>query len=428
MQYENRNARAHKRFVGLCVAVGMGYVMFLIFLFIAIICFSFSTGVYGLYFLLVLKTSKKSEYLQLIRKAVAKELSPQQLPVVSILIPAYNEEKVISRKIRSIAALDYPREKTEVILIDDGSTDNTVEIAQQMFSTLNLPGKIIRNGKKIGVNASYNKGVEESKGDWILTTDADVTFDHDALTRGAKILSHLEKAGGISARMISVSSDHTAAVLIQNSYQSFYDSMLIAESAMYSTFPAYSPFTLLRKSAFSPLPPTHGSSDGNISLATIKKGLQFLYVPEILFYEPIPLRVAEQRRQKVRRACRLIQSTLANRDMLFNGKYKSFGRIIFPLRFAMMVICPVALVIGFAAMVVGTIYLSIALPPLLILLFSFCTFLGMKSVLRELNVFSSFVAHQFYLIMGLFLSQKSAAAWRPPERSEMITASQSRLC
>jgi cellulose synthase/poly-beta-1,6-N-acetylglucosamine synthase-like glycosyltransferase len=396
--------------------------MFHILLFIAVTCFSFSAGVYGLYFFLVFRTSKKNEYLKLIKKALEKELSSQQLPMVSILIPAYNEEEVISRKMRNIAALDYPLEKTEVLLIDDGSTDNTVKIAQRMFRELDLPGKIIRNGKRIGVNASYNRGVEESKGDWILTTDADVTFDHDALMKGVNILSYLENAGGISAKIVPVSTDHTAAVLIENTYKPFYDSMLIAESAIYSTFPGYSCFMLLRKTAFSPLPPMHGSSDGNISLAIIRKGMQFLYVPDILFYEPIPITVTEQRRQKIRRACRLLQSTLANRDMLFQDKYKSFGKIIFPLRFAMMVLCPIAFVIGFATMILGTIYLSIALPLFLIFIFLFCAFLGMKLKLPGLNFFSSFVAHQYYLIMGLFLSQKKLAAWRPPERSEMTNA------
>jgi hypothetical protein len=222
--------------------------------------------------------------------------------------------------------------------------------------------------------------------------------------------------------MVPVSNDLTAAVLIENAYRNFFDSMLIAESAIYSTFPGYTCFALLRKSAFSPLPLGYGSSDGNISLATIRKGLQFLYVPDILFYEPISITVTEQRRQKIRRACRLLQSTLANRDMLFKDKYKSFGKIIFPLRFAMMVLCPIAFFIGFAAMVLGTIYLSMALSLFAIFMFSFCTFLGMKLRIRKLNVFSSFVAHQFYLMMGLFLSQKKVAVWRPAERSEMTNA------
>jgi hypothetical protein len=52
---------------------------------------------------------------------------------------------------------------------------------------------------------------------------------------------------------------------IERSYRDFYNTMLVAESALYSTFPGHGEFTLLRKSAFAPMPPGYGSSDGNIS-------------------------------------------------------------------------------------------------------------------------------------------------------------------
>ena len=393
--------------------------MFYILLSIALICFSLFIVIYVLYFLLVIRTSKKKEYLKLIENAFKKDLSLQQLPNVSILVPTYNEEKVISRKLQNIAALDYPREKIEVILVDDCSTDKTLEVAQRIFNELNLPGKIIKNGKRGGVNASYNRGVAESKGNLILMTDADVTIDHDALIKGVKIFKYLKNLGGITGKMVPVSSDVTAAVLIENSYRSFFDSMLMAESAIYSTFPGYTCFTLLKKSAFSPLPLQYGSSDGNVSLATIRKGLKFLYIPGILFYEPIAFKVTEQRRQKIRRAARLIQSTLANKDMLFKDNYGSFGKIIFPLRFAMMIISPILFFIGFTAMLLGTIYLSMSFALFLVFLFLICTFLGAKINVHILNVFSTFVVHQFYLLMGLFFSQKRVATWSPAERSRL---------
>jgi len=369
--------------------------------------------------LLVVKTSKKKEYLWLIQNAFEKQLYSQQLPNVSILVPAYNEAEVISRKLQNIAALDYPREKIELILIDDCSTDKTFDIAERAFGGLNYPGKIIKNCKRMGVNACYNKGVAESKGDLILMTDADVMIEHDALMKGVKIFNNLKNLGGITGKMVPVSNNLTAAVLIENAYRSFFDSMSMAESAIYSTFPGYTCFTLLKKSAFSPLPLQYGSSDGNISLATIRRGLKFLYVPSILFYEPIAVKVTEQRRQKIRRAARLMQSALANKDMLFKDDYKLFGKIIFPLRFAMMMICPILFFVGFTAMLLGAVYLSMTFALFLLFLFPFFTFLGARIKVHKLNVVSSFIVHQFYLLMALFLSQKRVAVWRPAERSEM---------
>jgi len=394
--------------------------MFYILLSVAIICFSLFVAIYGFYFLLVFKTSKKKEYLRLIEKALEKELAVHELPNVSILVIAYNEEEVISRKLQNIAALDYPREKLEVILVDDCSTDKTAEIAQRMFNELNLAGKIVKNGERMGVNASCNRGVAESKGDLILPTDADVTVNNDALIKGVKILKHLKNLGGITGKIVPVSDDVTAAVLIEKSYRNFFDEMSLAESAIYSTFPGNGASTILKKSAFLPMP-SHGSTDGNISLTTIRRGLKFLYIPNILFYEPIAYKFNEQRRQKVRRAARLIKSTLANKDILFKGNYKSFGKVIFPLRFAMMVVCPLLFFIGVTAILFAIVFASVTLALLLTFLFSFLTYLGVKTSVHKLNVFSTFVIHQFYLLIGLFFSQKRTVVWRPPERSEMTS-------
>jgi len=62
--------------------------------------------------------------------------SDSELPKVSIIIPAYNEEKSIGRTIESILASDYPKNKFEVIVVDDGSKDNTLKIAKKYQSNL----------------------------------------------------------------------------------------------------------------------------------------------------------------------------------------------------------------------------------------------------------------------------------------------------
>jgi cellulose synthase/poly-beta-1,6-N-acetylglucosamine synthase-like glycosyltransferase len=375
--------------------------------------------VYLLYFLLVLRTRKKTEYLTLIGKALDEQLDPLILPYVSIIIPTFNEEDVISRKLQNIAALDYPREKIEILVIDDCSTDKTVEIAQVMFDKLQLSGKVVKKSTRSGVNSSYNLGFTESKGELILTTDADVTFDADALVKAVKVLKAFKNAGGITGKMVPVSKCSTSAVTIENLYRGFFDHMSVAESAIYSTFPGYTCFTLLKKSAFAPLPLHYGSSDGNISFATIRKGLKFLYVPSIVFYEPISFKVREQIKQKIRRATRLIQSTLANKDLIFKAKYESFGRIILPLRFAMMTVLPILFFVGIIAIFLAFLQLSMVIALLFMGFLLLCIFVGALTRLPLLSLLSSFVFHQFYLLVGLFLSWKGAAVWKPIDRGKV---------
>jgi len=60
-------------------------------------------------------------------------LNPKKKPFVSIIVPAYNEEKTILRTLQSVSEIDYPKEKMEVFVVDDGSKDKTGEIIKKFI-------------------------------------------------------------------------------------------------------------------------------------------------------------------------------------------------------------------------------------------------------------------------------------------------------
>ena len=95
--------------------------------------------------------------------------SKKSKPVVSVIIPAYNEANYISDCIRSVLSVDYPRDKLEVIVVDDGSKDDTYKIAKS------LEGGPVRVFKKKngGKGAALNFGIGKSNGEFIATMDAD---------------------------------------------------------------------------------------------------------------------------------------------------------------------------------------------------------------------------------------------------------------
>lgn len=190
---------------------------------------------------------------------------------------------------------------------------------------------------RTGVNGCYNRGFNEAKGAFIVTTDADVTVDHDALLKSIKVIENLPNIGGVTSRMEMVSSGQTNAAMIETPYRDFYDRMSVTESAIHSTFPGYTNFAMIRRSAFPTMPLDYGSTDGNISLAIVRKGLRYICVPSIIFREPIVVKVKEQLRQKTRRAARQIQAAFSNLDLLFSQRSGMFGRLIFPLRLLMMI-------------------------------------------------------------------------------------------
>ncbi len=104
-------------------------------------------------------------------------LSKDNLPTVSILIPAYNEEKTIAGTIQSVLNLDYPKDKKEIIVLDDGSKDNTAIIASS------FKGIKVITKQNSGKADSLNSGINIAKNEFIIVVDADSYHERDALIK-----------------------------------------------------------------------------------------------------------------------------------------------------------------------------------------------------------------------------------------------------
>lgn len=118
--------------------------------------------------LTVLKRSKTN-------KPVAPTPNVAYEPTVSILIPAHNEDQVIDKLLQQMTQLTYPKNKLEIIMIDDASTDKTGIIADK-YSEHNSFIKVLHRDKKIGGKgkaSALNDGIKLSKGEILLFFDAD---------------------------------------------------------------------------------------------------------------------------------------------------------------------------------------------------------------------------------------------------------------
>lgn len=98
-------------------------------------------------------------------------------PLVSVVMPAYNEERYIVQSIRSILDMDYPADRLDIIIVDDGSADNTYRVAKA-FEGKNLRVLTKENG---GKGAALNFGIRHAKGEFVATMDADSYLTKDAL-------------------------------------------------------------------------------------------------------------------------------------------------------------------------------------------------------------------------------------------------------
>ncbi len=111
------------------------------------------------------------------KNSIWKQTQIKNFPAVSIIIPAYNEGSTIGNTLKNLLNLNYPKNKTELIVVDDGSTDETYRNAVK-FKNKNV--KIFRkvNGGKA---SALNFGIKESKNDFVVVIDADSELDKDAL-------------------------------------------------------------------------------------------------------------------------------------------------------------------------------------------------------------------------------------------------------
>ena len=103
-------------------------------------------------------------------------------PELSIVIPAYNEETLITSTLECLQNYFSARpEPYEIIVVDDGSQDKTVEAVKQLQKN-NLVLRLLVNSHNMGKGFSIRRGVLESRGQFIIFTDADLPYELDAIT------------------------------------------------------------------------------------------------------------------------------------------------------------------------------------------------------------------------------------------------------
>lgn len=174
-------------------------------------------------------------------------------PRVTLIIPAYNEEPWIERKIRNALALDYPRDRMQILVASDGSTDNTVEIASR-FSSQGV--EVTRYSEHAGKMATLNRAVAQSSGEILVVTDANALLDPDALQR---LVPHFADRGvGCVSGDRSCLSTGSPATRGEGLYWRYEAWIKRSESRYRSCLGAYGQLYAVRRSLFPFIP---GTSD-----------------------------------------------------------------------------------------------------------------------------------------------------------------------
>ena len=197
-------------------------------------------------------------------------------PTISLIIAAYNEEKVIAQKIENCLALDYPKDKLEIIVASDGSTDNTNEIVTR-YQTQGV--KLVALETNRGKSAAQNQAVVEAKSDIVIFTDADVMLHPSAVSKIIKNFAD-EKVGCVIGKITYLNIGDTSISEGEGIYWK-YEQFLRYKESVIGNFTMGNGFMAIRSELFKPLNP-HVGEDFVLPIRTAMSGYRVVYEPEAI--------------------------------------------------------------------------------------------------------------------------------------------------
>jgi biofilm PGA synthesis N-glycosyltransferase PgaC len=266
------------------------------------------------------------------RFAEKKRVCPKILPGVSVLIPAYNEGDSLRKTVNSLLEMDYPKNKLELIVIDDTSTDDTGGIARR----LEKEGKIrlLTNRKNSGKAYSLNRALKISRHEIIACIDADSTVEPDILKKlvsamdDDKIASVTPALKVLKPRNILEKIQHAEYLLniFLRKSLSFIDSIHVTPGV----------FSIYRKSVLEEVggfDEKNLTEDMEIALSIQNAGYRIENRLDAISYTICPSSLKDLFKQRLRWYRGALQNTVKYRHMIFRRKYGNLGIFLLPFNF-----------------------------------------------------------------------------------------------
>ncbi len=298
-----------------------------------VLCLTILTGTLVLYHHLLyplllrwLAAKRAVPELELPKRGFVQGPKDETLPLISLLMPAHDEEAVIAEKIRNLAALDYPHERLEIYLICDGCNDETAQIARKTHrepECAHLRLTIIEKTNNGGKLAILNEWVPNMAGSLVALSDVSALVSVDALLAA---VSHFQnqQVGVVCGKYRLLKPGSPGEAL----YWTYQTAIKERESALGSIIGVHGAFYLFRKTLFQPLPDDTINDDFILPMEIVAQGYRAVYEPRInaLELEKAAITTDQNRRRRI--AAGNLQQTLRLRRLLnvrFGGVFFNFA-------------------------------------------------------------------------------------------------------
>lgn len=241
-------------------------------------------------------------------------------PNISIIISAYNEEKNIRKTIENKLNLDYPKDKLEIIVVSDGSTDRTDEIVHQ-FKNSNI--RFLRQEPRQGKTSALNMAVPMATGEVIVFADANSIYSSNALNEIAANFADAS-VGYVTGKMIYMNPDGSTIGDGCSAYMKYENRLRQMETSVGSIVGVDGGIDAVRKKLYTPMR-NDQLPDFILPLKVIEQGYRVIYEPKALLNENVLIKPSDEYRMRVRVALRALHALWDMRHLLNPVKYRLFS-------------------------------------------------------------------------------------------------------
>jgi len=377
--------------------------LLLIWLFVGIFCIGFS----GAYFFYTRTMAKKPWNLK---------IDETYQPSVAILVPVHNEEKTIQLKLLNLSKVIYPKEKVEAILVNDASTDGTLdEVRKFTASNQSLKIGIFDSRTHLGKTKCLNLALKSLTADVIVVSDADCFWSSDVLLKAIPYLSD-PSIGAITAREILLNPQDSWVTRGEQLYDDNMKAVKTGESKVHSTIFFHGGFAAFKRELVTEFDPE--VDDSGTALNIVQMNKRTLLIPEVGFYTPFPTLWRNKIALKIRRASNLQHLEAKCLNLMLRRKLVIPKRIAIP-QIVLHIFNPLIL----TALAVISVFVFIQYP---LLFLALLVLFGAALLVKRART-TIFEAIQDNLILlfalGSFFTRKKFKLWTTVQESRtLITA------
>jgi len=240
------------------------------------------------------------------------ESAREDWPLITLLIPAYNEQKVIRQKIENTFDLDYPADRLKIVVVSDGSTDQTNAM---LVSYGRQEIEFIPRSPRRGKTNVLNEVIPQLTGDLIVLSDASGLLKVDALK---KLVRHFDdpRVGCVSGVYMFGDADESLRSLTEKVYWRYETFLKKQESGVHSAIGAHGALYGFRRRLFEKFHADTINDDFILPMQIIRNGYRVIYEPEAAVYEIASTNLKGEFNRRIRINVGNYQQTFMLRSLL----------------------------------------------------------------------------------------------------------------